>query len=356
MSPASRAASLPLLAALGLALLSGCATSGGDYRALSDVRLDAQIEFPDAQEQIVRGRPNAFLDGLNHYVLSLPTKLLLWNWHILDHELPEESESLLTNYLAWNGLESVHVRHNQYAPGGEFMRLVRNERVGAGYRYTFGIFSWLRYTLLPDRLLAGFPFIGGGDHFNLYSNTINVYSSDPAVLLHEAGHAKDYVRQKHPGTTMGLLRLVPFVDLVQEAYASNDAIGFLKCAHAEDAELEAYKTLFPAYSTYVASYFPQEAMPPLLIAGHISGRIQAGRRERALARADREEVGRYAEKVRGSGKCFAAEPVAAGLADGTARDWADPALAGAPPDAAVAAAGAPADGSALPNGASADRP
>jgi len=92
-----------------------------------------------------------------------------------------------------NEMRSVKIRPNQYDPGGELLRLVRNGEVAAGYRYTLGILSWLRSTLLPDRLLAGLPVIGGGDHFNPFTHTVNVYSGESGVLLHEAGHAKDYL-------------------------------------------------------------------------------------------------------------------------------------------------------------------
>jgi len=70
-----------------LVLASACSAGAGRY-ALPDeaARARQQPIDPDAP-RIVRGRPSAFLDGLNHYVLSLPTKLLLWDWQVLDHRL-----------------------------------------------------------------------------------------------------------------------------------------------------------------------------------------------------------------------------------------------------------------------------
>ncbi len=294
---AGRLAMLGLCAVLG----AGCAVGAGRYRLPSESAVASQHVAPDAGAQLERGRPIALLDGLNHYVLSLPTKLILWDWQILDHELHEEGEDLLRRYLALNSMRSVKVRHNQYAPGGEFGRLVRNREVAAGYRYTLGIFSWLRYTLLPDRLLAGFPLIGGGDHFNPYSNTINVYSSDPGVLLHEAGHAKDYLRARWKGTYMGLLRLVPLVDLWHEAVATEDAVAFLKCDRARAQEMDAYTVLFPAYATYVSGYFLPEMQLPFVVGGHVAGRVQRGRRARALERAETAPDSVYASRVLGTG-------------------------------------------------------
>jgi hypothetical protein len=268
---------------LALPLL-GCASSPEVYRLADRYYLDQQIEFPDAGPQIEEGRPIGLLDGLNHHVLSLPAKVLLWNWDVLDHELPEENRLILEHYLELNGLRSVKVRHNQYSPGGEFRRLTQNSAVGVGYRYTLGILSWLRYTLLPDRLFAGFPLIGGGDHFNPFTNTINVYSSDITVLLHEAGHAKDYVQHEMKGTWFVLPRYLPGIDLLQEGRASNDAIRYLHCIRDSENELRAYRTLIPAYSTYVAGYFEGslEMTMPILLAAHIGARVQANRREREI--------------------------------------------------------------------------
>lgn len=303
-APAGRPRSVLLL----LLLLPACSAGAGPYRPPDAAALARQRPAADDAPRIERGRPNTFLDGLNHYVLSLPTKLLLWEWDVLDHRLPEPHEALLRRYLDTNGLRSVKVRHNQYDPFGEMGRLVRNEEVAAGYRYTLGLLSWLRYTLLPDRLLAGLPLLGGGDHFNPFSNTMNVYSSDTAVLLHEAGHAKDYVEARWKGTYMGLLRLVPFVDLWHEAVATDDAVGFLQCAREREAELDAYEVLFPAYATYVSSYLPLEASLPVLVAGHVTGQVQSGRRARALDRARTTDDAAYAARVLGDGRCMLPPP------------------------------------------------
>lgn len=225
------------------------------------------------------------MDAPNHYLLSLPTKLLLWNWRALDHRLPEESEAALSRYLRVNRLSSVKVRHNQYAPLGEFRALIRNRNTGAGYRYSLGLLLWLQYTLLPGRLLAGLPVVGIGDHFNPFSNTIHVYSSDATILLHEAGHAKDYAGRRARGTEMALARLVPGVDLIQEATASSDAIHFLQCAGEPALELRAYRSLWPAYSTYIASYLPGGVLvfAPVVLGGHITGRVRAHLRARELS-------------------------------------------------------------------------
>lgn len=279
-----------LLRSIGLLgfLLSGCASAPEIYHPTEWLYAEDQISLPDAPPQIERGRDIPILDGLNHYVLSLPVKLLLLNWQLQDHELPDRHRRILEHYLQLNQLHSVKVRHNEWDPGGEWRRMWSNDQVGVGYRATLGMISWLRYSLFPDRVFGGLPipFVGGGDHFNPFSNTINVFSSDLGVLLHEAGHAKDYVRHRAKGTSFVLLRLLPGIDLWQEAVASQDAIQFLYCIQEDEGELRSYETLIPAYSTYIAGYFSGGLMVtlPIVGAGHLVGRGQAAARRRDLAR------------------------------------------------------------------------
>ena len=264
-----------------------CATPPYIYQPTNEYYVKQQIIFNNAEPQIEKGEPNWLIDGLNHYLFSLPTKLILWNWKILDHQLPEQNEAILEYYLEMNKLRSVKIRHNQYAPIGEFKRLIQNSEVGVGYRATLGFILWLRYTLFPDRIFAGLPipFIGGGDHFNPYTNTVNVFSSDTSVLVHEAGHAKDYIEHEMKGTSFAILRLLPGMDIVQEAKASSDAIRFFYCVSLQEEEIRAYKTLIPAYSTYITGYFQGGLIVsiPIVITGHFTGRIQASKREKELS-------------------------------------------------------------------------
>lgn len=278
-----RISTITLFAAGALLGLTACSTPPEPYYRLDDHYLRQQVEFNDEGPQIEVGRRIWILDGLNHYLLSLPSKILLLNWSYMDHRLPAEDKAVLEEYLEFNRLSSVKVRHNQYAPFSEFRRLVRNRAVGWPYRYTLGLVAWLQYTLIPDRLFGG---LYGGDHFNPFTNTVNVYSSDLAILLHEAGHAKDYTGHDSKGTSFVLLRSVPGVDLIQEGAASADAVRFLHCFGYLDEEVDAYPSLIPAYSTYVGSYAPGGLVGQLVavVAGHVAGLVRFLSRAKATAR------------------------------------------------------------------------
>jgi len=256
-------------------LLSSCAKA--PYQPRGDLYPNPE-PFED-EPQISRGEPNVIADGLGNYLFSLPEKLVLWKWKMGSHDISPETEEAMRAYLERNQLREVKVRLNEYAPFGEWHRLVNNEGVGAGWRYSLGLLSWLFYTLIPGRIF-------GGDAYNAYTNTIYLYSDVPAVALHEGGHAKDIAVRNWKGSRAALY-IVPFAPLFMEAVATNDALGYSLDTDPKLLE-SGYKMLYPAYGTYVGSE-GLGAVPvvgPLAgavgaIPGHIVGRIKAsGVRER----------------------------------------------------------------------------
>ncbi len=229
------------------------------------------------------------MDKVGHYFISLPSKLLLWNWDVANHSISSKTETSLQNYLETNNLKNVKIRLNQYAPGGEWLRLIRNKEVGAGWRYTLGALACAQYTIFPGRFFAG---LLSGDEYNPYTNTISLYSDIPVIAYHEGGHAKDLSETKWKGT-YSAIRLLPLAPLYQEYVASRDAISYTYYKDNPEEEQAAYKILYPAMGTYVAG----EAIniigwfSPLTIAqeyliqagavigGHIAGRTQAAIRD-----------------------------------------------------------------------------
>ena len=228
----------------------------------------------DGEPQVEHGRPNSVIDGLGQ-LFSIPSKLILWNRHVDNHHIRQQTVDVLSRYLATNGLDDVKVRVNEYAPVDEFRRLVRNKAVGPLWRYTGGIGVWLFYTVLPGRVL-------GGDNYNPFSHTISLYSDHPSIALHEGAHAKDFARRKYKGT-YAVGRLLPVVSLYHEAIATGDAVGYLRDREDLDAEKDTYKVLYPAYGTYVGSEIGRFYTGPdsyllnaaFAIPGHIIGRIKA---------------------------------------------------------------------------------
>lgn len=273
-----------LLAACGLGL--GCISTPYEYSR--DVDGPYTLRLRPGEAQIERGRPNAFLDGIGHYVISLPSKILLLHWNVNNHDISPETEAALRVYLAENDLDNVKVRLNEYAPGDEWRRLAHNKDVGAFWRWSFGLLSTTFYTILPGRFFAG---LLSGDNYNPFTNTINLYSDNLPVALHEAGHAKDFARKsnRHWRGGYAALRILPLVPLWQEGVATSDAISYLYAKDDVPMRKSAYRTLYPAYGTYVGSvggdYFRYLPLGPgwvgyaiaygPVVVGHVVGQTRA---------------------------------------------------------------------------------
>jgi len=266
---------VPLL--LWFLLAGGCATLPYQYGV---ARETAELpEVGTVGPQIDRGRPLPFLDGVGNYVVSLPSKLILLNWAVDSHRISPETEAVLRDYLAANHLSEVKVRLNQYAPGGEWRRLVANPEMPGFFKYTMGAVSTSLYTIMPGRFF-------GGDNYNPYTNTLSIYSDLPAVVLHEGAHAKDFAaRSRGFRGWYAFMRILPLVPLWQEAEATGDAVGYTIEEKLTEERKDSYKILYPAYATYIAGEgLRWVALEPwvsyaielaVAVPGHITGRIKA---------------------------------------------------------------------------------
>lgn len=252
-----------------MVLLSACASREYQYgtqRSAVDYPLS-----PVMEQQIIIGKPHAFWDKSDWiWPGSWLAKLFLWNRNVDSHTVSDETLAMMADYISRNELEHVQVLVNHYSPGNQWRRLVQNKTVGAGWRYTFGVVSVLTYTIMPGRFF-------GGDAYNPYTNTIYLYSDDPSIALHEAGHAKDTGRRRLKGTYSALY-VLPFVPLYHEAKASNDALSYLRDQDMSEERKAAYRILHPAYGTYVAGSvagaWPGASLLGA-IPGHITGNIAA---------------------------------------------------------------------------------
>ena len=249
------------------ALLSGCAT----------VPYVGQGPHP----QIERGQPLLPVDALGN-LLSLPSKLILLNWKVDNHAISEETEQVLVDYLNYRpeDLQDLKIRLNQWTPFHDLGRLWSNKKVAWPYRLLMGLPVTLVFeVLLPGRLL-------GGDHYNPYTNTIHLYSDLPPISIHEAGHAYDFASQRLPGT-YALLRFVPFVELLQELKATDEAIIYFTETDDLENELSSYKILYPALGTYIGQRFISPYGLAAVAVGHLAGRkMAANRREEADRRLE----------------------------------------------------------------------
>ncbi|PJZ30070.1 hypothetical protein [Leptospira kmetyi] len=243
-----------------------------------------QNYFDENNPQFEEGEPYWFLDFMGN-VFGVLTKLILWNRKMNNHRFSEETKNYLKDYIRENNLKDVKVRFNQYAPIDDLVQLWRSDTVHPILKYTIGIANWIVGVIFPGRLFAGF--LNGGDHYNPYSNTINLYSDLPSVVLHEGGHSKDFALRKYK-SFYSLGYSFPIVGpLYAEARASDDALRYLRHRCDLKNELLAYRTLYPAYATYATGPILSSVGELVGLAASIPGHIVGYRKEK---RVEKEEI------------------------------------------------------------------
>ena len=261
--------------AAAMLLNLGCATAPYQYGNLVPDSPNI-CKMPPDEPQIERGAPHGFLDFAGSWLWpnSLFGKLILWNIKVQNHEISRTTEDAIRDYLAANDLAHVKVRLNQYAVGAEWRRWKHNYAIGGGWKYTVGVLNMLYYTVLPGRFF-------GGDHYNPYSNTINIYSDVSAIGLHESGHSKDFARRTWKGTYSILYGIVPLFNLYPEGIATHDAMSYLRAQGDLDNRKRGYNILYPAYGTYIGGdfgswtpfYYP--ILAGAAVVGHVAGRTRS---------------------------------------------------------------------------------
>jgi len=260
---------LIFLSAIVSGVLGGCATL--PYQ-LGTGRIDQDSpRSPVMKQQIYVGRPHGFIDASDWiWPGSLLAKLLLWDKDVDSHEVSQETIEAVMKYIEKNDLRNVQILINQYSPGIQWKRLFTNRTVGAGWRYTLGILSTIKYIILPGRFF-------GGDHYNPYTNTVSIYSNDPAIALHEVAHAKDFGRRNYKGSHAFLYAL-PFASLYYEAAATGDVLDYLHEEREWRAQKDAYEILVPAYASYISGNISGLYFDPLSVTvlsavfmGHMAG-------------------------------------------------------------------------------------
>lgn len=192
---------------------------------------------PD-QIMVERGEEFPVLDGVG-WVVGIPGKVLLWNRRVDNHHISAGTEEQLVNYMAQNGLYDTKVRLNQYNPGDEWRRLVKNKHVAPGWKYTFGAIDTLAYTIFPGRIF-------GGDRYNPYTNSVYVYSDVPSLAQLPAAYAKDVNSRRMPGTYV-FTQSITGLNLIHETINTRDVLAFSEANSSPEELREAHDVLSPRY-------------------------------------------------------------------------------------------------------------
>ncbi|PJZ68977.1 hypothetical protein CH373_04360 [Leptospira perolatii] len=240
------------------------------YTFAQPIDPDLEYSFNPDDPQFEEGEPYTVVDAFGN-AFGVFAKAIIGDKRMENHRISDETKQFLKDYIRENNLKDVKVRFNQYAPWGDLKRLWRMKNINFLAKWTIGLIS----TLINEVILPGRIF--GGDHYNPYTNTIHVYTDIPAVVVHEGGHAKDFAQREYK-TGYSLLYQIPFIGtLYPEARASDDAVRYFRYRCDRAAELKSYRTLFPAYGTYVGGSVPGAEVVGAFFAipGHIIGSTRA---------------------------------------------------------------------------------
>jgi len=268
----ARARALPrvfcnLCCAAALILAGGCANSPYRYGRFHPGDPEGLSQEPVVVEF---GKPHKTLDRLA-WLAGIPDRLFTLNSKASNHQVSPETIDKLTTYLEDNDLADVLVSVNDYDPKGQWRRLRENDRVAPLWRYSAGTMSWLGYVLVPNRVV-------GGDYYDPFTNTLNVTSDVPALLLAQAAYAKDIHSRSLPGTYAAVSEL-PGLSFVRNSRATSDVVGYARLRNNWEDEKEAYHVLYPHVGSQMlgpAAHFVPVAGPFLsaggALAGHATGR------------------------------------------------------------------------------------
>lgn len=143
---------------------------------------------------------------------------------------------LSRDYFLANGLTGINLDIHAYSPKLQWSRLVANKEIPPIWKYTGGTASWLRYTLLPHRVLHQ-------NDFDPFTNTLSINSTRPLQGLYESAVAKEYFyhRDDIGVGNYAMLQYVPFAPLWHHGRATQDVITYSD--HHLDPELD--KQLYP---------------------------------------------------------------------------------------------------------------
>ena len=233
--------------------------------------------------EVEYGQPHKTLDRIG-WVVGTPARILTMNKKTDNHHISPETLEKLKVYLADNDLTDVYVAVNDYDPKGQWKRLCENDRIAPFWRYSAGTLTWVGYVVFPNRIF-------GGDRYNPYTNSLNLSSDVPALVLSEAAYAKDIHSQQYPGAYAAFVNDMPVLSAWRKSRAASDVLGYARVESDWETEKQAYHVLYPQIGASslgtVAPFVP--GVGPFLglggaVAGHVTGRTVAYTQQPVLKR------------------------------------------------------------------------
>jgi hypothetical protein len=222
-------------------------------------------------------------------IVGMPARIMTLNKKVNNHEISPETLEKLQEYMKSNDITDVYVAVNMYDPKGQWKRLKENDRIDPLWRYSLGTMSWLGYTIFPNRVF-------GGDRYNAFTNSLNLSSDVPAMVLSEAAYAKDIHSQRHPGAYAAIVNDLPVLSVWRQSKAASDVLGYARAQNDWPVEKQAYHVLYPHMGSaifgmgapFAGTYAPYIGIGGAVV-GHTAGRTVAKLREPKLPESSADE-------------------------------------------------------------------
>lgn len=204
-------------------------------------------------------------------VLSLPEHLILLTPDAVFKDVPSEMVEYLKDKwkdVNWKGNLEVYLNHSPLFK--QLKRLYSSERrVNLFLRLLLGTPATIINSLAGKLWRA--------NSYNPFTESAQVFHSNPAIAMHEVGHMENYNKSRHPGLR-ALAYGLPIVRSSMEWTASNEAMKRLNEKERDAAK----KVLEPAFGTHAGFDFGRimrVVCPPLAkpyeLAGAMLGHLHS---------------------------------------------------------------------------------
>ena len=176
-------------------------------------------------------------------------------------------------YLALNHLQDVRIDIREYNPAEQWRRLKENDSISPFWKYTTGSLQHVEYCLMPGRVFHR-------DHYNVFTNTLSLNSTQPEQALYTAATAKYMRSKKYPGT-FSTACYMPIVPLYRDYYVANDVLSYARFREDWATEKLLYPQIYGSFGGDLVSqatslvpglaYLPFYVKPVLNAGGRIGG-------------------------------------------------------------------------------------
>ena len=280
---------IPVLMLL-LIVCSGCTHVFGPYTYGRFENSSYKRELADSPEPLI-GENHRFLDGMRS-TLDWPYRVISRKPKPASYAPTEFQQETIRAYLVENDLDDVQIEFHFYSPSHRWRKLRENKGVAPGWKYTFGVLSWVGYSAFPGRAF-------GTTSYDPYSNCLQVNNNRAYESLEEAAEAKIAHQRKYPGTFYSIVGSIPIVNVYPELLSSSDIVEYARErrdwplekkaieGYYVDAALNASSIAFldPSFIEGLAINLASGAFGEVAAHGHIAAR----KAERAKSGEDDDE-------------------------------------------------------------------